>query len=174
MQTKVNFRAYWQKIHSLCPSSSLKNIQTSSAFVFFFPSPLRRGGRRECCCVLCGPILGEPRIWFVARPKVRWRFAVVWRSGVWGIPSLESVPGLGDRKDSAPGDGGCEVMKGGAGEDAGERNGLRSLSSGLRETLKSNKVWINIQRQKIEHRLRTICLFFINYRKCFNGDSFCS
>ena len=56
---------------------------------------------------------------------------------------MESDPGLGDRNDSAPGDGGCEVWKGGAGEGAGENpgdmNGLQlGLSSALRDTLEVN------------------------------------
>ena len=145
--TRVLFETYWQKTHLLCPSSSLKNIHTSSAFVFFFPSALRRGGRRVRRCVLCGPILGELWARFAARFKVWRQFEDIWRSGVWGVLSLESDPGLGDRNDSAPGDGGCEVWKGGAGEGAGENpgdmNGLRlGLSSALQDTLEVNVEWI--------------------------------
>jgi hypothetical protein len=43
--------------------------------------------------------------------------------------------------DLAPGEGGCEVWKGGAGEDPGKMNGLRSrLSSALQDALQVNGV----------------------------------
>ena len=92
--------------------------------------------------VYCGPILGEPQAQFAARFKAWWWFEDTWWSGVWGVWSLESDPGLGDWNNSAPEDGGCEVWKGGAGKDLGETNGLQSkLSLASWDTLEVNE-WI--------------------------------
>ena len=105
---------YWQKIHSLCPSTSLKKVHTSSAFNFFFAAALRRGGICEPCWVLRGPTLGEPWARVVDMVKARMRLNDGCRSGVWGVPSaLSSEAGLGERKDSAPGEAvGLETWKG--------------------------------------------------------------